>query len=100
MTWYRFYCTCGPGHQSRDEKYLFFEEEPNEDYLEDYWDLFFRDYDYPIGGWEAVDELPEKVRAEMIIDCAWDLYGCKNQLQLLGVTEQEAESLLKEHLKK
>lgn len=89
MGWYRFYATHGPGHQSRSERYLYFEEPLSDEEQEERWDALFRHKDWPIGDTEKVDALPEKERERQIRDYRGRLEYVTEMLRVLGALPRQ-----------
>ncbi len=82
--WYRFYCHSGPGHQSMWEQYHWFETPLSEEEKEQLWEEFFYERDYPIGGVEEIEELPEKERKLQVMKYRAMLESAEMMLEVLG----------------
>lgn len=66
--WYRFFCTHGGGHQSKNEEYCWFEVKPSPDELEEKWQEIFNEFNYTnaTGDAEEVAGLPVEAHAAQV----------------------------------
>jgi hypothetical protein len=87
MPWYRIFASHGPGHQSSDEFYRWYETplDTKED-KKNAWDVAFESYDNATGDIELCDRLPHHIREEKIEDCRATIEHARRMLTVLGGT--------------
>ena len=84
MPWYHFQVNHGPGHQSSDERYQYFEKPLTKAEEKMWFDEYFHDLDWPSGTVKAVRSLPEHILADKI---ATSKGAIKRHRKLLAVLE-------------
>jgi hypothetical protein len=86
--WYKFHAIHGPGHQSRVEEYVWLTGKWSKKALQNHWDHWTRDFDWPVGGFERVEELPEEVMNVQVDKYTGLLIHASEMLRVLGVNDQ------------
>lgn len=82
MPWYKFYAHHGPGHQSYDENYEWYDEKLERAMKEQEWDYWVTHelWDSPIGDVLYVRRLPEEIRQGKIKYCEAEIEAAQAML--------------------
>lgn len=88
MSWYRFHCDSGPGHQSSHETYRWIDVDLTSNDLEGEWQDWVRNnfWNDAIGGVRKVKSLPEEWRTRLISKHKNTISNSRKMLTILKET--------------
>jgi len=88
MPWYRIFANHGPGHQSSDEKFRYFDHVLTAKQRKEEWEeIFAYNYNYPIGDVELLKGLPEHILTNKIQASKDGIDANKRMLLILAETQ-------------
>ena len=90
MPWYHFQASHGPGHQSSDERYQYFDKSLTKAEEKMWFEEYFADLDWPTGGVEMVESIPEHILASKIASCKNSIKYNRDLLKVLAKTESKS----------
>lgn len=90
MAWYKLHASHGPGHQSSDEEYRWYDGKMDEALKREIWEDWCADLrlDWPIGDMKLVRKLPQEVRERKIEQYRWTMENAKEMLSVLGAKSE------------
>ena len=88
MPWYRIFASYGPGHQSSDEHFRWYEKTLDTPAAQEAWREIFEDghYDWPVGGAELLAKLPQHIHDEKVNDFESSIDHAYKMLRVLRDT--------------
>lgn len=92
MVWVHFHISHGPGHQSSNEKYIYFKkatEEAIKFYMEECLDL--SRMEWPIVRWKRVRSLPESEYRDLVSSNIGKIKAGREMLEILKETKTHKE---------